>query len=793
MSGILDNLHYNYRFYLTKPNKELINELIVKQPVYSPQFKSIDELTFQFDYLENNWLQEKNINYDIIKNEYLILMEIRYNDELKKSQYFIISELTENAIEADYKEVHCFSYEFILSRKNIRSYKNVSLLYDSTNQEQGILNYVLDYKLHNDWTISFIDPSLVSIYRSFDISEQSIIELFSDLERSYNCVFLFDTVNNDIQIKKLEDVGQNRDCILDETNYLSNVSITTKTNELVTRYWFYGYNNISINMYNVTGQSYIDSFDFFRTSDYMSQSLLDALDNYDIILENNKTLFTQYLESLNTLNGSLLTKQNELATLNSELNIILDNEDIAIFNNNHSSYSTYRSQETSKRSQITTKENEISSIQSQIIDINNNINALKTALSYNNNFTEEQLKELQRFIKEKTISISNISDELTLYNYALDYIEYNKNPITEFSIDSIDILSCSDYQIDWDKIKIGDFLNLNVSRINIDYLPVRLVAYTHDIQNNSLQLEFSSNNERNLEVDYWAFMMKKPQQTSTTVEMERPNYNSYIDDRGNIIFTGSTINSITNPIIAPDGSSLGERGFLFTQTVGANRQMRIVGDKLCVTDDNWITFSNILSGDGLEVERTDRRARVQIKPNNNIGFRIQKGNGSGSYTDTLYIDNDGNAVFSGTISASTITGSTISGSTMIAGINTKIKIHDGGSTKFGTLEFLAADYRQAAIWYESTYSILHIEADGRQINIDADDLNFNGYPIATEQWVDNNYPTKWFVDDYYSPRTHNHGDDYVKSHTGQDLSLVATDTGIAVRVNGVTLGSIFYD
>ena len=36
-------------------------------------------------------------------------------------------------------------------------------------------------------------------------------------------------------------------------------------------------------------------------------------------------------------------------------------------------------------------------------------------------------------------------------------------------------------------------------------------------------------------------------------------------------------------------------------------------------------------------------------------------------------------------------------------------------------------------------------------------------------------------------------DNYVKSHTGQDLSLLATETGIAVRVDGVTLGSIFYD
>jgi hypothetical protein len=45
----------------------------------------------------------------------------------------------------------------------------------------------------------------------------------------------------------------------------------------------------------------------------------------------------------------------------------------------------------------------------------------------------------------------------------------------------------------------------------------------------------------------------------------------------------------------------------------------------------------------------------------------------------------------------------------------------------------------------------------------------------------------------YASENHNHGNNYVKSYTGQNLSLVATETGIAVRVNGVTLGSIFYD
>jgi hypothetical protein len=215
--------------------------------------------------------------------------------------------------------------------------------------------------------------------------------------------------------------------------------------------------------------------------------------------------------------------------------------------------------------------------------------------------------------------------------------------------------------------------------------------------------------------------------------------------------------------------------------------------------------------EGFVAERSDGKAKTVMNATEGISIysdlgsglaknffvgldgRIQaKGldiDGSGTFSGTL---SAADGTFSGTISASTITGSIITGSTVMGGTDTIIKLHNGDSG-FGTLEFLAADYRQAAIWYESTYSIFHIEAEGRQINIDADYLNFNGYSIATEQWVDNNYPTKWFVDDYYSPRTHNHGDAYVKSHTGQDLSITATSSGIVIRVDGVTLGSILYD
>lgn len=60
---------------------------------------------------------------------------------------------------------------------------------------------------------------------------------------------------------------------------------------------------------------------------------------------------------------------------------------------------------------------------------------------------------------------------------------------------------------------------------------------------------------------------------------------------------------------------------------------------------------------GLLVERSDKKARVIA--NATEGIRIQKGDGSGSYTDVIFLDTDGNGCFTGKILASQFEGGSI--------------------------------------------------------------------------------------------------------------------------------------
>lgn len=87
--------------------------------------------------------------------------------------------------------------------------------------------------------------------------------------------------------------------------------------------------------------------------------------------------------------------------------------------------------------------------------------------------------------------------------------------------------------------------------------------------------------------------------------------------------------------------------------------------KTTVVKDKVYNGTRIGPEVGFEAIRSDKMARTVM--NATEGIKIQKGNGSGSWTNVIYMDTEGNAVFSGKITASVIQGSEILGGTITIG------------------------------------------------------------------------------------------------------------------------------
>jgi len=252
-------------------------------------------------------------------------------------------------------------------------------------------------------------------------------------------------------------------------------------------------------------------------------------------------------------------------------------------------------------------------------------------------------------------------------------------------------------------------------------------------------------------------------------------------------------------------------------------------------DKNTIKEGKVYNGvttsreEGVVVERSDGKAKTIMNATEGISIysdlgsglaknffvgldgRIQaKGldiDGSGTFSGTL---SAADGTFSGIISASTITGSIITGGSLTVGTNYKLSISEQSLN--GLINFSSLSDSSIA-WIGYNNNMFNISADDKiylyadDIQIDAENslllaaynvLAFNSPYITLTALTDDIRLNTLYGKVYYNNneiaiKAHDHGNNYVKSYTGQNLSLVATETGIVVRVNGVTLGSIFYD
>ncbi len=604
-----------YELILCKPNKQELCVINANNIVYAPEFANIDELTFRVPlYIMDEHKKVKNPVFDSIKGDYLV--------QFNGSKYFIITNVKKESTESgeEYKSISCFSKEFELVNKNIVDYVADSRkLYDPLDTkddnglEWGIINFI--EKL-TSWKVDYVKPSLMDRRRSFNITRQNLIEVFKDIQTTYGCLFQFDTVNKLINIYEVTDLGVDRGLYISDDNYIKSITEDIKHNEIKTRLYLYGRDNISINKLNPTGTFYLDNFNFYKTTDYMSQGLIDALNNYDILLQSKQGEFEGHLSQLETLSSQLDTKENELFNLQVELAIINDNIDTKI--KNGESYSSLNTQKTNKQNQINSKQSEINSLKNQIATVNNNISNLQNSIRTENNFTQAQLEELDYFIKEETYSDSNYTEEniSELKEKGQEILAKISQPPIEFSIDIVDFLSIVECQHDWVKLVLGDIVTIQHESLGVD-IQVRLVGYTHDVDSNSLTLKFSNRNSIDDPNVYLKDLLAQMSSTSTQVDFSRFKWNKYDEDKKSdiILYVDSELDAAKNKILAGRNQDVevGERGIICKDPNNPNEQLRILNNILAMTNDGWNTAKLAITPQGLVAENIVGRLGVFAK------------------------------------------------------------------------------------------------------------------------------------------------------------------------------------
>lgn len=611
MIDINSNLEeIQYDLVLCKLNEEPLQELYNIEDFEIKKYHvNVDEISFTvpFHITNDNGEQVKNILYDLVDGSMLV----KVND----MQYFVLTKPEIKANEETgeiYKSIIGFSREYEFGQKLLIGYEADSrLLYDPTNQkdenglEIGFLNHIT---ANTSWTVGYVNADLMTKYRALSFSKTTYLSSFQDVQRAFECIFQYNTINKVIDVYKSEQVGTDKGLLISDYNFIKNLTQTINHDEIKTRLFLRGKDNISIQSINVTGQPYIENYSFFMTTKYMTQGLIDALNNYNNFVQTKQGQFEEYLSQLGDensgLNKDLLTRQIEFVALETELKIIQSNIDIAIADNKP--LTALKQQETTKLNEINTKKGQITSVQNQINSVNNDIKSLRDSLEKSNHFTEQQLKELDTFIREDEFSDSNYTEDNLeeLLESGKEVLQKVSYPALQFDVEVEDFLSLIGNKIR-SRFALGDIITLEHSELNFD-IKVRLVGYTHS-PNDKLQLIFSNRDSVDDANIYLKDLLDNLTTSSGTVDYNKFKWNKGEDVSNEFAeYIKNELDLAKQAIIKGDNQKpiIDERGiWLYKENPDGSihpEQIRAINNVIALTKDNWNSVEVAITPEGVK-------------------------------------------------------------------------------------------------------------------------------------------------------------------------------------------------
>lgn len=481
------------KLYLCKPDMSIISPLNeVNNLTLTKKLKGINEINFNLPYLLlRNHVQVKNKNVDLIKYKYLI--KFIYKDFVS---FFTVQSTKESYDGVKYLQIQALSLEDELRRKSVRYLKKDAVTISEVSNEA--LNDT-GWKL-NRVPFEYIDIDAPRM--SFEINSRSVIDTLNEFADSYRLVIHFDTLKREVNFYKDEEIGLNKGLIISDRKYLQSFLRESDSEQFCTRLYVYGKDNLSINRVSLTGQSYIENFNYFlypfqrdenrnviEHSDYMSDSLCHSILDYQLLLESKQGQFDVLFGELETIQSRLTQKNNELFDLENDLKIIEAIIEAEKLYGNDAT--TYEQDRQAKLVEIDAKKSEINQVKSEETAKNNEITQLQQSISKESNFTNEQLKELNPFIIEDEWTNENYPNDKLLYAAGVEEFEKRSTPPLSLQLSIVNFLSIIKEQNNWDKLSIGDIVRFKKPDMGID-LKAKIIQVNFNFDNEEIDLTVSN-------------------------------------------------------------------------------------------------------------------------------------------------------------------------------------------------------------------------------------------------------------------------------------------------------------
>ncbi len=674
--------------YLCKPTRQRI-ALLKEAKDINVNFKYNDthEISFTLPYKVRK-------NNETIQNEHISLIRGRYLLEID-DDFYVIDKFSNSAeSKREIMNVHAYHLPYELRDKDVRAYKDVKTI------RQALTDTLL---YSTNWKIGYIDGSLETQYRAFDVSQQTLLQFIYEMAEMFNAVLYWDSKNKTVSFYKHENLGINKGLYISDKRYLKQIMESIDFDTVCTRLKCYGRNSLTFNDISPIGQNYIENFSAFMYpysetitneandtyvvnshSHYMSDGLCHAIIKYNKFVESKKGQFTTLLNQKDTLNLQYSTLNNELIVLQAEYAQILDNLDIA--NANNQPTSDILIQKSAKETQISNKQDEMNTVRANLTTNQNSITALMNSLALQNHFTQEQILERNNYIIVREYTNNNIITAQDLYDAGMKALDNLIYPPVNITLDIVNFLKVVKCQYDWDKLEIGNIITLSYPNFGI-HIEAKILGIQINYETNSINLEIGNYKRLQNDEDYLKQMLYKSHSTSTQVDMNKMWWDSA---QTNETYVGQLLNNIwdanARQIKAGINESIeiGKRGIIIKDPNDSMNYLVAQHGILAITNDNGNSWKNAITKNGiigeriigniiagedltittqngdflvnqlgvqisnltLSLTRSDNKTKVLIDATN--GIKIQSNNGS-TWEDVLSFDGNGKGLFRGNL------------------------------------------------------------------------------------------------------------------------------------------------
>lgn len=637
----------------------------------------------------------------------------------------------------EYKIITCKSFEIDINRKSIPLLQGTYKFYSPIITDETICSIILSY-LPN-WTISNVDSKLWNLYRTFDIQNKPLYDfIINECSQSFECVFDFDTINQTISIIAYENIPKKTDVYFSNNNLVNELQLTEKTDQLFTSLQVFGANELSINLVNPTGSTIYNFSHFLKQDGFMSDTLKTRILEWQNEINTQQPIYADLLTQRATKLSELIALQTELTELTNELKALEITRD-ALLDSGLSAVGK-NAEVKAKRIEINNKEIQIDNKQDEIDSIDIQLQTIQNSLSLSGFFTTEEFLEIEPYVIETSITDDNFvivetDTELDKQETAQALYDKYKNLLDdvsklkyEFAVDLLNFLPLEEYQVFTNQMKWGSQVTLKVNDKGDLVYPMLLGL---DIDwNDNIDIKYLFSTEVKLSdamMDYDDFS-NEVSNMSNKMAGDSIKWGEYVrsgsKDRLNSIFENGLradltqiVNSEKQEMVINQQGLLGRK--YISDGVYEDEQIKITNNRIGFTTNNWNSLSTVIgkvtlpdgsvafggnagiwmgelvAGNQLVIKNTNNSFvldgngavlknatltiekglnKILLDPTN--GFKIQK-NVNNVFTDMIYLDTNGNAVFKGNIDASTINGSSFTGGSINIG-NGKFTVNSNG-------------------------------------------------------------------------------------------------------------------